>query len=147
MSSNGDVAAAVSSTSVAPLEHNKHGRLIMNARLIIPFIVIISITHLFGDDTTSSITISQSTKDSNSGPMKLNCTDWLVDAFDTVKVQQGTIISKQHGAINSTQTKLCIIPQNSGVLVNDDADPYNQKRKSAGFQLPKGIALTNVMVR
>ena len=109
MSSNGDVAAAVSSTSVAPLEHNKHGRLIMNARLIIPFIVIISITHLFGDDTTSSITISQSTKDSsnsnNYGPicpstMKLNCTDWLVDAFDTVKVQQGTIISKQHGAIN-----------------------------------------------
>ena len=101
MSSNGEVAAAVATTSVAPLEHNKNGRLIiMNARLIIPFIVIISITHLFGDDTTSSITISQSTKDSNSGPMKLNCTDWLVDAFDTVKVQQGTIISKQHGAIN-----------------------------------------------
>ena len=145
MSSNGEVAAAAA--TVAPLEHNKHGRLIMNARLIIPFIVIISITHLFGDDTTSSITISQSTKDSNSGhicpsTMKLNCTDWLMDAFDTVKVQQGSIISKQHGAINSTQTKLCIIPsKNSGVLVNDDADPYNQKRKSAGFQLPKGIAL------
>lgn len=73
--------------------------------------------------------------------MALNCTtDWLMDAFDVIKVHQGSIISKKE-VKNSTEIKLCNTNYNDNQQMMMDGDYYNQMRKAAGFELPTGVVL------